>query len=364
MITWIGSFCVKTNIFKGLKNPDRYAHLNFSQVDIIARLMKKGCKALIYSKEAQERITLSNKGGYSIPEVFGHNYLSIIKEIYNDGGISHQVYEKHKKHLLLKHINGYSFNQKETNFSRDGYFRYLLPFYWKNYYFYTSLIYLFVKNIFHCFFRVKKDKYQGIKKVKILCFKFKFKIKNKSKLIKFNCPKDKVSVGRYSYGVINALINENCSERLIIGDFCSIAPNVTFIVSSEHSYQSLSTYPFRVKICNFRAEAGSKGDIIVQDDVWIGFGAIICSGVTIGKGAIIAAGTVVTKDVPPYAIVGGNPAKIIKYRFSSAIIQKLMEFDFSKLTEEKIKKLQGKLYKRITEENVDQLLMEFNADVQ
>jgi serine acetyltransferase len=103
-------------------------------------------------------------------------------------------------------------------------------------------------------------------------------------------------------------------------------------------------------------EATSKGDIIIKDDVWIGANAIILSGVTIGQGALIGAGAVVTKDVPPYAIVGGNPAKVIKYRFSEKVIKKLLEFDFSKLDQNKIKTNIEALYKNITDENVDDVL--------
>ena len=91
-------------------------------------------------------------------------------------------------------------------------------------------------------------------------------------------------------------------------------------------------------------EAISKGDIIVDDDVWIGYGATILSGVHIGQGAVIAAGAVVTKDVPPYAIVGGVPAKVIKYRFSPEIIQQLMKLDYSKLTEDMIRERIDDLY--------------------
>ena len=81
----------------------------------------------------------------------------------------------------------------------------------------------------------------------------------------------------------------------------------------------------------YTSEAGTKGSIIVKDDVWIGTNAIICSGVTIGQGAIIAAGAVVTKDVAPYAIVGGNPAKVIKYRFDEEIRNKLLSIDIVEL---------------------------------
>ena len=159
--------------------------------------------------------------------------------------------------------------------------------------------------------------------------------------------------------MINPEISSDVSE-LIIGNYCSIGPDVRFIVSSEHPYKGISTYPFKVKMLDYKAEAKSKGDIIVKDDVWIGLGSIILSGVTIHQGAIVAAGSVVTKDVPPYAIVGGNPAKIIKYRFEPNIIEKLVKFDYSKLTKEKIKTLGEKLYTEISEQNIDRLLEEFS----
>lgn len=142
---------------------------------------------------------------------------------------------------------------------------------------------------------------------------------------------DLVHVGRYTYGELTIL---NFSEdiHVSIGDFCSIASGVVFAACSEHRANTISTFPFKVKCLHSAScEALSKGDIVVEDDVWIGQNAIILSGVHIGQGAIIAAGAVVTKDVPAYAIVGGNPAKIIKYRFEKSIIDKLNEVDFGKL---------------------------------
>lgn len=170
------------------------------------------------------------------------------------------------------------------------------------------------------------------------------------------------TVGKYTYGFNLKNIEYFCpdnSVKLIIGDFCSIGPGVKFIVCSEHGYEGLSTYPFKVKFLGETMEALSKGDIVVKDDVWIGLNSIILSGVTIGQGAIVAAGSVVTKDIPPYAIVAGNPAKVIKYRFSDDVVQKLEKFDYSKLTEERIKKLGDKLYTKITSENVDKLIEEY-----
>ena len=96
---------------------------------------------------------------------------------------------------------------------------------------------------------------------------------------------------------------------------------------------------------NEKQEGVSKGNIIVDDDVWIGFRSTILSGVHIGQGAIVAAGSVVTKDVPPYAIVGGVPAKVIKYRFSPEMITELLRVDYSQLTEELVKEHIEDLYK-------------------
>lgn len=158
-----------------------------------------------------------------------------------------------------------------------------------------------------------------------------------------------VSVGRYSYGELNVV--DFCdSHKLVIGNYVSIAQNVTFLLNGEHYVDHISSFPFKVKVMGEQAEAFSKGDIVVYDDVWIGYGATIMSGVHIGQGAVIAADAVVTKDIPPYAIVGGVPAKVIKYRFSPEIIEKLMKIDYSKLDKETVEKNIDKLYEPITED--------------
>ncbi|WP_199589186.1 MULTISPECIES: CatB-related O-acetyltransferase [Coprobacillaceae] len=149
----------------------------------------------------------------------------------------------------------------------------------------------------------------------------------------FNC----VSVGKGTYGPIDVLINVD-KYKLNIGNYCSIADDVRFILSSDHPLHRISTYPFNEKIFGeLGTSAVSKGDIIVHDDVWIGTRSIILSGVEIGQGAVIAAGSIVTKDVPPYAIVAGIPAKIVKYRFSEDLIKELLKIDFSKIDDDLIK---------------------------
>lgn len=158
-----------------------------------------------------------------------------------------------------------------------------------------------------------------------------------------------VSVGKYTYGGISALTFDS-RTKLTIGNFCSIGPKVMFIVSADHNTDTISTYPFKVKVLNNTTEGVTKGDIVVEDDVWIGYGSTILSGVHIGQGAVVAAGSVVSHDVPAYAIVGGVPAKVIKYRFSETIRNKLQQVDFSQMDDILIKKNIEKLYERIDED--------------
>ena len=149
----------------------------------------------------------------------------------------------------------------------------------------------------------------------------------------------RIEVGAYSYAsnftspadwaqTLAPYLFPVSNEKLIIGKFCQFAHGTLFITSSaNHPMAGFSTYPFRV----FKPETMVDyvnlpfKDTVVGNDVWIGHGAIIMPGVTIGSGAIIAAGAVVTKDVPPYAIVGGNPAKVIRQRFSDDVVAELLD---------------------------------------
>ncbi|MGZ1074383.1 CatB-related O-acetyltransferase [Streptococcus thermophilus] len=144
---------------------------------------------------------------------------------------------------------------------------------------------------------------------------------------------DLVEVGRCTYGRID--IRSHTKNMLKIGNFCSISDKVTFMLGLDHPTNLISTYPFKNYFFN-GISAISKGDIVLDDDVWIGYNVTILSGVHIGQGAIVAAGAVVTKDVPPYAIIGGVPDKIIKYRFSPNVIEQLLQLDYSQLTDKLI----------------------------
>lgn len=122
-------------------------------------------------------------------------------------------------------------------------------------------------------------------------------------------------------------------DKLIIGKFCSIACGAKFLFNSaNHTLSSLSTYPFPIffeewdlEIKDITKAWDNKGDIVIGNDVWIGYEAVILAGVTIGDGAVIGTRAVVTKDVPPYTIVGGIPAKPIKKRFPQETIDALLK---------------------------------------
>jgi virginiamycin A acetyltransferase len=108
----------------------------------------------------------------------------------------------------------------------------------------------------------------------------------------------------------------NEANSIIIGNNCSIADNVNFVIDQNHNYISISTFPWNVALkWDVGWKLKVKGQIIIEHDVWLARNTTIRSGVTIGNGAVVGANSFVAKDVPPYAIVGGNPAKIIKYRF-------------------------------------------------
>lgn len=134
-------------------------------------------------------------------------------------------------------------------------------------------------------------------------------------------------------------------DRLIIGKFCSIACGAKFLFNSaNHSLASLSTYPFPIfyeewglNIQDVAAAWDNKGDIVIGNDVWIGYEAVVLAGVTIGDGAVIGARAVVTKDVPPYTVVGGVPARLIRRRFPDDTISALLALKWWDWPADKIK---------------------------
>lgn len=145
-------------------------------------------------------------------------------------------------------------------------------------------------------------------------------------------------IGEGTYGQPEVVFYDT-GGKLKIGRYCSIAPKVTILLGGEHHHDWVSNYPFSLcyeKARNLGGYPMTKGDVNIGNDVWIGYDALILSGVTIGDGAVIAARCLVTKDVEPYSIVGGVPAKHIRYRFSEQVIESLLEIAWWNWSEREI----------------------------
>lgn len=168
--------------------------------------------------------------------------------------------------------------------------------------------------------------------IKLAVFRHKWRLKNpENTTVPFLIfPMDRVKVGDFTYGFLEVYSWDTENEKLEIGSFCSIAPSVKFLLGGNHEMSKLSTFPFKFFFEN-KVEATSKGPIIIGDDVWIGVNSIIFSGIEIGRGCVIAGGSVVTKSFPPYSVVGGNPARLIKKRFGDDVIEKLLQIDYRKI---------------------------------
>lgn len=190
-----------------------------------------------------------------------------------------------------------------------------------------------------------------------LIFSIRWSIRNKHNYttVGTKFPIDIVKIGNKTYGELNVYSYTNGdNEYLEIGNLVSIANNVSFILGGNHHTNSISTYPFKQYYLNINyKDSFSKGKITISDEVWIGFGVIILSGVTIGKGVVIAAGSLVNIDLPAYSICGGNPVRVIKYRFSNEIIEKLLQIDISQFSPNFIQENIDSFYKPLNNESLN-----------
>jgi len=178
-----------------------------------------------------------------------------------------------------------------------------------------------------------------------------FKIKKSDNLNKY------VSIGKYTYGDPIIYIR-TYRYKVKIGKFCSISNNVKIIVDGNHRVDWISTYPFGEIFADIAKNKGhplGKGDIIIGNDVWIGKDVLILPGVHVGDGAVIGAGSVVTKNVNEYEIVGGNPAKHIKYRFNEKQIILLKKIEWWNWPINKIKNN----YNLLQSGNIDKFIKKF-----
>lgn len=153
-------------------------------------------------------------------------------------------------------------------------------------------------------------------------------------------------VDSYTYGHSGIKTIGNEGADLKIGKFCSIAEGVTVFLGANHRVDWFTTFPFGhykenefPKVKKDHGHPSTKGDVVIGNDVWIATNAVIMSGVTIGDGAVVAAYSIVTKDVPPYTIVAGNPAKQIRKRFSDDVISKLLELKWWDKSESEINEI-------------------------
>jgi acetyltransferase-like isoleucine patch superfamily enzyme len=166
-----------------------------------------------------------------------------------------------------------------------------------------------------------------------------------------------VTIGRHTYGITQETICLAPSQKppsVEIGNFCSIAPGVLILANVDHPTNLVSTFPFRSLLYPRmndenvstppNLDAVTRGSVEIGHDVWIGQNSIILSGVKIGTGAIIGAGSLVAKDIPPYAIAVGNPAKAIRFRFPPETIERLLNSEWWSLSDEKIVELEPFLY--------------------
>lgn len=150
-----------------------------------------------------------------------------------------------------------------------------------------------------------------------------------------------MSTGKYTYGHPEIFYYQQ-GTQLFMGNFCSIAGNVKIYLGGNHNLDRVTTFPFGHRNtdifnnCNAKGHPATKGDVIIGNDVWVASYTTIMSGVTIGDGAVIANNSHVVKNVEPYSLVGGNPAKFIKYRFTEEQIKKLLEIKWWDWTDEKI----------------------------
>ncbi len=138
-----------------------------------------------------------------------------------------------------------------------------------------------------------------------------------------------LSIGDYTYGIPNVIHDKHSIAVVKIGKFCSIADNVYIYTGSNHNTHWITTYPLRIMLDmagKYKdGHPSTKGDVIIGNDVWIASNVKILSGVKIGDGSVIAANTIVSRDVPPYSVVAGNPQIILKLRFSEHEITQLLK---------------------------------------
>jgi acetyltransferase-like isoleucine patch superfamily enzyme len=179
-------------------------------------------------------------------------------------------------------------------------------------------------------------------RLKILSERIKYRVRSLRFYTRDILIGDSYRIGEFTYGRPKVIAFTK-DTKLIIGKFCSIAANVKIVLGADHRMDWVSTYPFPAlgkiwpEADGMKGHPASKGDVVIGNDVWIAEGAVILSGVKIGDGAVIGSQAVVSKDVAPYAVVSGNPARFVKNRFDEDTIKMLLQIQWWNWPVEKIR---------------------------
>lgn len=175
---------------------------------------------------------------------------------------------------------------------------------------------------------------------------FLYLLYKKEDFLFFRSKKYIIQWGVGTYG-IPSIISFDKRSTVSVGKYVSIASNVTFLLGANHVTGLVTTYPIdRIDATKDTSDSNEIGNLEIENDVWIGYGVTIIGGIKIGNGAIIAAGAVVVDEVSPYSVVGGVPAKVIKYRFSNEYIEKLQVIKWWNWDKKVIQERQSDIYSR------------------
>lgn len=179
--------------------------------------------------------------------------------------------------------------------------------------------------------------------------------------LKSAVPERLVEVGVASYGPLDVRAWGSHNEKLSIGSYVSIAEGVVFVLGGNHQLRWATTFPVESRLQGGTTLVESRGPIVVGDDVWIGRGAMILSGVKIGQGAVVGAGAVVSGSVAPYSIVVGNPAAVVGERFAREVSESLMRIDWATVPPDWLKRHADLVSREVDEDWARSVLPAFDA---
>ena len=365
--TWIGSFGIWKTDFDKLQDFGRMSNLQLSQFDVICRTIADRKQTEVFNFKFAESYPRPNKGDYNLAQIFGINYFTILSPYTTTGAISSKTIHRERRQMLRKHLLPFYLTYSHA-FDASGYITKLFKYYKTDPIYWIALPFVtltaIIKTMKTPFSKLSELWNAALRIAPHPLFWLSWKRRNRHNLtapVNVFDP-SRVSVGKGSYGGLEIYTYGAPEAKLMIGNYVSIGPGVKFMLSGEHRTDTVTTYPFKAyDPVTPECEDICKGPVIVKDDVWIGVGATILSGVTIGQGSVIAAGAVVAKDVEPYAIVGGVPAKLIRYRFNETVRTKLLTIDWASISMQEAKKAREALAKPASEANIDELIQQINS---